>query len=34
MREPHSRLIRSADANKLLVVTYAADGNSLPGQNK
>ncbi|XP_043475220.1 uncharacterized protein LOC122506884 isoform X2 [Leptopilina heterotoma] len=31
LREPHSRLMRSTDANKLLVVTYAADGNSLPG---
>ncbi|XP_033227629.1 uncharacterized protein LOC117179704 isoform X2 [Belonocnema kinseyi] len=31
MREPHSRLIGSVDAKKLLVVTYAADGNSLPG---
>ncbi|XP_072742639.1 uncharacterized protein [Anoplolepis gracilipes] len=31
MREPHSRLFRSADANKLLIVTYAWDGNALPG---
>ncbi|XP_046751797.1 uncharacterized protein LOC124414772 isoform X1 [Diprion similis] len=31
LREPHSRLFRATDANKLLVVTYAWDGNSLPG---
>ncbi|XP_076166778.1 ADP-ribosylarginine hydrolase CG3568 isoform X2 [Ptiloglossa arizonensis] len=31
LREPHSRLFRSSDANKLLVVTYAWDGNALPG---
>ncbi|XP_014478747.1 PREDICTED: uncharacterized protein LOC106746556 isoform X2 [Dinoponera quadriceps] len=31
LREPHSRLFRANDANKLLVVTYAWDGNSLPG---
>ncbi|XP_012272314.1 uncharacterized protein LOC105695377 [Orussus abietinus] len=31
LREPHSRLVRSMDANKLLVVTYAADANALPG---
>ncbi|XP_012256850.2 uncharacterized protein LOC105686515 [Athalia rosae] len=31
LREPHSRLFRAADANKLLVVTYAWDGNALPG---
>ncbi|XP_012233903.1 uncharacterized protein [Linepithema humile] len=31
VREPHSRLFRATDANKLLVVTYAWDGNSLPG---
>ncbi|XP_066596580.1 uncharacterized protein [Prorops nasuta] len=31
LREPHSKLFRSADSNKLLVVTYAWDGNSLPG---
>ncbi|XP_032675336.1 uncharacterized protein LOC116846058 isoform X2 [Odontomachus brunneus] len=31
LREPHSRLIRGNDANKLLVVTYAWDGNALPG---
>ena len=31
LREPHSKLFRSTDANKLLVVTYAWDGNALPG---
>ncbi|XP_015598090.1 uncharacterized protein LOC107269110 isoform X2 [Cephus cinctus] len=31
LREPHSRLLRPADSNKLLVVTYAWDGNALPG---
>lgn len=31
LREPHSRLFRATDANKLLVVTYAWDGNALPG---
>ncbi|EFN82628.1 uncharacterized protein LOC105184958 isoform X2 [Harpegnathos saltator] len=31
LREPHSRLFRPNDANKLLVVTYAWDGNALPG---
>ncbi|XP_011703692.1 PREDICTED: uncharacterized protein LOC105459404 isoform X1 [Wasmannia auropunctata] len=31
LREPHSRLIRAKDASKLLVVTYAWDGNALPG---
>ncbi|XP_020281029.1 uncharacterized protein LOC109853363 isoform X2 [Pseudomyrmex gracilis] len=31
VREPHSRLFRATDANKLLVVTYAWDGNALPG---
>ncbi|KAL0118626.1 hypothetical protein PUN28_009357 [Cardiocondyla obscurior] len=31
LREPHSRLVRAKDASKLLVVTYAWDGNSLPG---
>jgi len=33
LREPHSRLIRAKDASKLLVVTYAWDGNTLPGLN-
>ncbi|KAG7202883.1 hypothetical protein KM043_010031 [Ampulex compressa] len=31
LREPHSKLFRATDANKLLVVTYAWDGNALPG---
>lgn len=31
LREPHSKLFRSTDANKLLVVTYPWDGNALPG---
>ncbi|XP_015433245.1 PREDICTED: uncharacterized protein LOC107189267 isoform X2 [Dufourea novaeangliae] len=31
LREPHSKLFRSTDVNKLLVVTYAWDGNALPG---
>ncbi|XP_031831497.1 ADP-ribosylarginine hydrolase CG2909 isoform X1 [Nomia melanderi] len=31
LREPHARLFRATDANKLLVVTYAWDGNALPG---
>ncbi|CAL1684788.1 unnamed protein product [Lasius platythorax] len=31
VREPHNRLFRATDANKLLIVTYAWDGNSLPG---
>ncbi|XP_076235327.1 ADP-ribosylarginine hydrolase CG2909 isoform X2 [Calliopsis andreniformis] len=31
LREPHSKLFRAIDANKLLVVTYAWDGNALPG---
>ncbi|XP_014210277.1 uncharacterized protein LOC106640682 [Copidosoma floridanum] len=31
LREPQTKLFRSSDANKLLVVTYAADGNSYPG---
>lgn len=31
LREPHSKLFRPTDANKLLVVTYAWDGNALPG---
>ncbi|XP_029164356.1 uncharacterized protein LOC114935638 isoform X2 [Nylanderia fulva] len=31
LREPHSRLFRANDANKLLIVTYAWDGNALPG---
>lgn len=31
LREPHSRLVRANDASKLLIVTYAWDGNSLPG---
>lgn len=31
MREPHSKLTRSTDADKLLVVTYAWDGNAYPG---
>lgn len=31
LREPHSKLIRPSDANKLLVVTYAWDGNAYPG---
>ncbi|KAK2589297.1 hypothetical protein KPH14_007848 [Odynerus spinipes] len=30
LREPHSKLLRATDANKLLVVTYAWDGNALP----
>jgi len=34
LREPHSRLFRSTDASKLLVVTYAWDGNALPGLNR
>ncbi|XP_044006151.1 uncharacterized protein LOC122851159 isoform X2 [Aphidius gifuensis] len=31
MREPHSKLVRAIDSNKLLVVTYAWDGNAHPG---
>ncbi|XP_031365350.1 uncharacterized protein LOC102673852 isoform X2 [Apis dorsata] len=31
LREPHSKLTRPSDTNKLLVVTYAWDGNALPG---
>ncbi|CAL7950081.1 unnamed protein product [Xylocopa violacea] len=31
LREPHSKLFRSSDVDKLLVVTYAWDGNALPG---
>ncbi|XP_054010549.1 uncharacterized protein LOC128893551 isoform X1 [Hylaeus anthracinus] len=31
LREPHSKLFRATDANKLLVVTYAWDGNAHPG---
>ncbi|XP_014234714.1 uncharacterized protein LOC106657626 [Trichogramma pretiosum] len=31
LREPQTKLFRSSDANKLLVVTYAADSNSYPG---
>ncbi|KAH0539595.1 uncharacterized protein LOC123260183 isoform X2 [Cotesia glomerata] len=31
LREPHSKLVRSTDADKLLVVTYAWDGNAFPG---
>ncbi|XP_018317844.1 uncharacterized protein [Mycetomoellerius zeteki] len=31
LREPHSRLFRAKDSSKLLVVTYASDGNTLPG---
>lgn len=31
LREPQTKLFRSSDANKLLIVTYAADGNSYPG---
>ncbi|XP_034177844.1 ADP-ribosylarginine hydrolase CG3568 isoform X1 [Osmia lignaria lignaria] len=31
IREPHSKLFRATDVNKLLVVTYAWDGNALPG---
>ncbi|XP_018351329.1 PREDICTED: uncharacterized protein LOC108753876 isoform X2 [Trachymyrmex septentrionalis] len=31
LREPHSRLSRTEDSSKLLVVTYASDGNTLPG---
>ncbi|XP_011315507.1 uncharacterized protein [Fopius arisanus] len=31
LREPHSKLFRGTDANKLLVVTYAWDGNAYPG---
>ncbi|XP_076645283.1 ADP-ribosylarginine hydrolase CG2909 [Halictus rubicundus] len=31
IKEPHSRLFRAMDAKKLLVVTYAWDGNALPG---
>ncbi|XP_034173935.2 ADP-ribosylarginine hydrolase CG3568-like [Osmia lignaria lignaria] len=30
-REPHSKLSKATDAKKLLVVTYAWDGNTLPG---
>lgn len=33
LREPHSKLFRANDANKLLIVTYAWDGNALPGLN-
>ncbi|KYN16193.1 hypothetical protein ALC57_11546, partial [Trachymyrmex cornetzi] len=31
LREPHSRLFRAEDSSKLLVATYASDGNTLPG---
>ncbi|KAK9309481.1 hypothetical protein QLX08_000951 [Tetragonisca angustula] len=31
LREPNSKLIKASDANKLLIVTYAWDGNALPG---
>lgn len=31
LKEPHARLFRPTDTNKLLVVTYAWDGNALPG---
>ncbi|XP_031785731.1 uncharacterized protein LOC100116601 isoform X5 [Nasonia vitripennis] len=31
LREPQTKLFRSSDANKLLIVSYAADGNSYPG---
>ncbi|XP_043278458.1 uncharacterized protein [Venturia canescens] len=31
LREPHSRLTRGGDSDKLLVVTYAWDGNAYPG---
>ncbi|XP_017875387.1 uncharacterized protein LOC108622189 isoform X2 [Ceratina calcarata] len=31
LKEPHSKLFRSSDANKLLVVSYAWDGNALSG---
>ncbi|KAJ8673429.1 hypothetical protein QAD02_004691 [Eretmocerus hayati] len=31
LREPQTKLFRSSDTNKLLVVTYAADGNAYPG---
>lgn len=31
MREPQTKLFRSSDTNKLLIVTYASDGNAYPG---
>ncbi|KAI4479299.1 hypothetical protein M0804_011084 [Polistes exclamans] len=31
LKEPHSKFLRSADSTKLLIVTYAWDGNALPG---
>jgi len=33
LRESHNRLFRAEDSSKLLVVTYASDGNTLPDLN-